>query len=298
MNVPDLAKILVPSLYSRILDIQFPWEGNVDMAFASQYYFCGIPDKSHQVFDAVHHQALKPISTFCPSIPDFTQYLPSADSSHYPDSVLALILLLDQAPRILYEGLDTRWTNDYFDIASIQLVKKLISSNAFPDAIECWTSFDYSFEDAMVRKFWLYAPLIHSEDIVNHRFMEGKIEEMRRDVEKYTGKRDPFRETKSRDAKDTILFSQLIRSGPPSTFADFFFWLFRVFDAHYPIIAEYGRYPYRNEAVGRITTERERAYLELTKNFGKPALSPKDAEKLRKQKEGGLWEELSDRGPW
>ncbi|KAJ3994975.1 hypothetical protein F5050DRAFT_1809108 [Lentinula boryana] len=298
MDVPDLASILIPALYTQILDIQFPWEGEVDMAFASQYYFRGTPDNSRQVFDALHHQALKPISKFRPSIPDFIRYLPDKSSPHYPEHTLALILLLDQGPRTLYRHLDVRWTYDYFDVASRKVVKTLISSNAFPDAIEDWTALGYSFEDAMVRKFWLYGPLIHSEEIADHQFVERKIEKMRQDVENYTGEQDPFRKMKDRDAEDTGLFAELIRSGPPSNFVDFFFWLFRVFDAHRPIIAEYGRYPYRNEAQGRITTEEERLYLELTRNFGKPTLSEEEVETLRRQKESGQWVELSNDGPW
>ncbi|KAF5358576.1 hypothetical protein D9757_012962 [Collybiopsis confluens] len=297
-HLPDLSKLLVPSLFTEILDIQFPWEGNVDIAFASRYYFQGTPDNSRRVFDTLHHQALKPISSFGPSIPDFIQYLPSAHSPRYLEYTLALVLLLDQGPRTLYRGLDVRWTYDFFDVSSRKLVKQLIASNSFPDAIKSWTSLGYSFEDAMVRKFWIYGPLIHSEDVEDHKFMEGKIEEMRRDVEKYAGVQDPSRQTQNRDANDTTLFAKLIRAGPPSTFTEFFFWLFRVFDAHYPIIKEYGRYPYRNDAQGRGTTEREKVYLALTKNFGRPALSLKDAEKLKNDKDKGIWEELSNKGPW
>lgn len=90
----------------------------------------------------------------------------------------------------------------------------------------------------------------------------------------------------------------LIQQGPPFDFTDFFFLVFRVFDAHLPIISEYGHYPYRNEAQGRDTMGKEKKYLKLTNDFGKPQLSAMEVDKIRKQKEAGVWEKLPDKGPW
>lgn len=298
MSKPDLSKILIPSLYTKILEIQFPWDGPVDMAFASQFYFLRIPDNSRQVYDALHRQALKPLSIFCPTIPDLIEYLPNPSNALYTEQTLALVLLLDQGPRTLYTGVDVRYTYDFFDVTSRKLVKSLISSGTFPDAVERWMELGYSFEDAMIRKFWLYGPLIHSEELADHQAVTPMIEGMRLDVEKYSGKRDPWRATQREDAKDTTLFSKLIRGGPPRTFPEFFFWLFRVFDAHLPIIAEYGRYPYRNDAQGRETAKREREYLKVTEDFGKPPLTRAEAQKLKDDKTAGVWEKLSDKGPW
>lgn len=294
----DLSKILVPSLYAEIIKIQFPWDGPVDIAFASQFYFLGIPDNSRQVYDALHHQALKPLSTFCPTIPDLIYYLPNPTDTLYPEQTLALILLLDQAPRALYTSVDVRYTYGFFDDVCRKLVKSLISSGALPDATERWTALGHSFEDVMIRKFWLYVPLVHSEDIADHRTVAPMIEEMRLEVERYSGKRDPWRDTEAQDAKDTTLFAKLIRGGPPRSSPDFFFWFFRVIRVHKPIIAEYGRYPYRNEAQGRESTEREREYLKVTGDFGKSHLTQAEAQKLRDDRKAGVWEELSDKGPW
>ncbi|KAK7029360.1 hypothetical protein VNI00_014614 [Paramarasmius palmivorus] len=149
----------------------------------------------------------------------------------------------------------------------------------------------------MVRKFWLYAPLIHSEELKDHDLVKTKIEEMRRDVEAYSGRRDPARDTWEEDAKDVTLFARLVKEEPPKTFADFFFWLFRVFDAHRPIIERYGRYPYRNVAQGRETSEAEEHYLQLTENFGMPELSEEEVQKLKRQVKEDVWDPLSDSGP-
>lgn len=55
----------------------------MDMVFASQFYFLGIPDDSHQVYDALHHQALKPLGTLCPIIPDLVNYFPGTSDAMY-----------------------------------------------------------------------------------------------------------------------------------------------------------------------------------------------------------------------
>lgn len=89
----------------------------------------------------------------------------------------------------------------------------------------------------MIRKFWLYVPLVHSEDIDDHRAVALMFEETRLEVERYSGERDPWRDTEAEDLKDTALFSKLMPGGPPRSSPEFFFWFLRVACAHLPIIA-------------------------------------------------------------
>ena len=300
-SIPDLSKILTPSLYQKILKVQFPWNGPVDMKFASRFYFRGVPDNSHAVYDTCHHTALKPLSKVflaTRTIPDLAVYLPEPSDPKYAEYALALILLVDQSPRSLYRHSDVRWGPMFFDVTSQRLIKRLVSAGTFPDDTEIWTRLGYSFEDIMVRKMWIYAPLIHSEHLEDQRLASGKIEQMRREVESYTGKTDPWRATKDKDGDDTMMFHRLIEQGPPGTFAEFFFWLYRIFDAHLPIIEKYGRYPYNNTSVGRVSTEEEEQYLLDTEGFHVPSLTDEEVRKLREQVERDIWEPLSDRGPW
>jgi uncharacterized protein (DUF924 family) len=249
----DLSKILTPTLYNKVLAVRFPWEGPVDIAFASKFFFEGIPDSTRDVYDVCYQNALKPISRIVPAIPELAQYLPLPDSPEYPEHTLGLVLLLDQGPRMLFVGMNSRYTNMYFDGMTEKLVKGLFISGILPVSVNRWMSLGYGFEDVMIRIIWFYAPLIHSEDAQNHRLMTVQIEEMRKQVEKYSGKRDPSRDTRKEDKMDTLLFAKLIRERPPSTFAEFFFWVFRVFDAHRPIIEKFGRYPYRNNVMVNIS---------------------------------------------
>ncbi|KAF5350761.1 hypothetical protein D9758_010366 [Tetrapyrgos nigripes] len=305
---PDLSKILTPALYTDIYKLAFPWthkpDGSLDIKWIADFLFRGVPNPSREIYDKLHHQVLKPISVYCPLVPQDIvsgSYLPSPTDPLYPERVFALLSILDQAPRRLYSarGLNSRYTFGYFDQISHELVKTLISKNAFPDTTEALTKLGYSFEDALIRRSWIYTPLVHSEDFADHELMEGKTEAIRKEVEVYSGRTDPYRATKDKDAQDPTVFRKLIFAGPPESndFADFMFWLFRVYDVHATIIRRYGQYPYRNVALGRMSTEDEKRFLEETDWFGQPMLTEEEVKKIRKQKEEGVWEPLHDGRP-
>src|ERR1700761_9594902 len=181
----DLCGILTPDLYGKIIDYQFPWSIPVNVSWAITFIFEGIPDHSHEVYDTVHRAALKPLSKYnpnvthpsameIPSVLDFMQCLPNPNESTYLEQALALILLLDQAPRILYQRLEQRWTYDYFSVMARSLVRHMIQTDTCPDSTVRWMSLGYPFEDAFMRKMFLYVPLVHSEDLADHGLLEVK----------------------------------------------------------------------------------------------------------------------------
>ncbi|KAK7457765.1 hypothetical protein VKT23_010104 [Stygiomarasmius scandens] len=305
---PDLSKILTPAFYGEAYKLAFPWtprpDGHIDVKWIADFYFRGIPDPAQEVYDAMHHQALKPISQFCPAVPDDLVsgvYLPSPLNPIYPERVLSLLFVLDQAPRRLYggAGLNARYTFGYFDVLSHSLVKNLLARGEFPDSTEALTKLGYSFEEALIRRMWLYTPLIHSENLADHDWMEAKTEAMRKEVEAYSGKADPYRATRGSDRKDPTLFSKLVTEGPPKDidFAGFMFWFYRVDDVHRAVISRFGRYPYRNTALGRVSTPEEEKFLEETNGFGQAKLTEEEVQKLRKQREEDVWEQLIDKRP-
>ncbi|KAL0576990.1 hypothetical protein V5O48_005000 [Marasmius crinis-equi] len=296
---PDLSRILTPDLYSKVLKLNFPWDGHVDIRFAAKFFFIGEPNISQQCFDAFHFRATKPISFICPEIPDVRKYLPDPNDPQYPEHVLALIIVLDQMPRRMYRGVDMRYTNMFFDATCLKLTKELVAADALPESTDDWQRLGFSFDDAVLRKNELYVSLVHSEDLSDHDFMVGRTEAMRKEVERHYGVRDPARDTMDKDAHDPLLFARLIKDGPPlnGSAPDFFFYFFRVVDAHRPVIKKFGRFPYRNEVMGRETTAREKEFLKATENFGSAGLSEAEVERLRKQVKDGIWDELSDRGP-
>ncbi|THU96196.1 hypothetical protein K435DRAFT_778657, partial [Dendrothele bispora CBS 962.96] len=303
---PDLSKIFTPTLYISAYKLAFPWtpkpDGTLDVQWMVNFYSRGTPDPARELYETLHHQVLKPISQHCPSIPEDLvsgAYLPSPkDDPLYPERLLSLLFVLDQAPRRLYNGsgMNARYTFGYFDVIVGMLVKNLIArggEDAFPESTETLTKLGYSFEEAMIRKLWFYSPVVHSEDIADHDWMQAKTEAMRKEVEEYAGKTDPSRKTRDSDMEDPKMFFKLFTSeGPPETedFAEFMFWYYRVFDAHRALLARFGRYPYRNTALGRVSTEEEERFIEETGGFGRARMTDEEVEKVRKQKEEGVWE--------
>ncbi|ESK86524.1 hypothetical protein Moror_9844 [Moniliophthora roreri MCA 2997] len=116
--------------------VAFPWDGAIDTKFASKLYFHGEPNVSQEVYDTCHIAALKPPSTICPGIPNLREYLPDPKVPQFPEHTLALVWLLDQAPRIIYKGLDMRYTSTLFDELAKTLVRDLILSDALPDSLD------------------------------------------------------------------------------------------------------------------------------------------------------------------
>src|ERR1700761_3371213 len=300
----DLHKVLTPALFSGIIAYQFPWDVPVDIKVATDFFW-GIPDNSRRVYDTIFHQALLPISQLVPNVPNLTHYLPPMNKEHekeYLEHTLALILLVDQGPRSLFRGINNRYTVGFFDVMAQNLVKDLISAGKLPDSIDRWMKvLGFPFEDAMMRKYWFYAPLIHSEDLRDHEIGDAKVEEMRKEIEEYSGTRDPARDTREEDSRDTLLFARLVGAGPPSnpSFAEFMFWIFRIFDAHTPVIKEYGRYPASNRVTGRETTSKEEKFLRINEELGMPksSLTDEEAAKIKRQVKDGVWDKLVDKGP-
>lgn len=105
--------------------------------------------------------------------------------------------------------MDIDWVYRYFDVMSKQFVKSLLAKGVFPDATTRWTALGYSFEDAMFRKFLMYAPFIHSEDTADHTLVDDNLARMRKEVEAYSGQRDPGRDTRERDRQDVLLFARM-----------------------------------------------------------------------------------------
>ncbi|KAI3598431.1 a-pheromone processing metallopeptidase ste23 [Moniliophthora roreri] len=132
-----------------------------------------------------------------------------------------------------------------------------------------------------------------------------EMEEMRRAIEEYSGKRDPARDTRVEDTQDTRLFEWLendaeqLKDATKDESVEFSSRAFRVVEAHRPIVARFGRYPHRKGVVGRTAAQEGKDYLEETNHWGVPRLSEEELEKLRQQVSVGEWDTLSDhKKPW
>lgn len=295
----SLSALLPSSRLYAIFQARIPWPRSTPLNFAhvrdsSSYFDTG-------AFHALCFSALKRLSEIhCLDVADELFALLSEPESHeFPEQALGLLLLLDQSPRQLFSSHDERWTYSYFDALALRVLNRLraLPEALQPDRKERWTDeMGYTFSHWAVTRFWFTAPLTHSESIADQELQQRLCNEVRIAVEATTGTRDAYRECGTELATDPTAFSRRARMGPPVgddiTMADFVFWFLMIFDAHVPIIRAFGRFPFRNGAMGRVTTEAEKSFLERTGGFG--TLGEEAQRRIREDVQAGRWTPLGE----
>lgn len=163
---------------------------------------------------------------------------------------LSLILLLDQISRNSYRGSASKVVFEVFDPLA-----QGIALRAIDDGIPS--------QDPLVRyrlayRFWFLMPLMHSEDLAIHDTAIKEFEKLSTDVKELvdTGP-DSVSRKDTDELKCQAVLTQNIQGakGLCNTLIDFE-------KKHQVIIAQFGRYPHRNEALGRTPTKEEEEYLE------------------------------------
>ncbi|GJE92993.1 hypothetical protein PsYK624_091520 [Phanerochaete sordida] len=300
-NSNDLSKVLTPELFEALRRVHMPWAEDkpLDYYAVVKGFFGGEPDHRPEFYRLAFHQALKPLSELgVEYVPDLMQFLPPPEAPNFPSQALGLLLLLDQAPRSVFSGTNERYTYGYFDVLAQRVVLRLLALPAHlrPDSTARLMAQGWSREYALVARFWFYTPLIHSESEQYHEMQIALMEDLRSEVEACVGKQDPGRATMKQDFEDVYGFARLIRTAPIHEgvgMDGFFFWLLRVIVVHVPIIRKFGHYPYRNNSLGRVSTEEEEQYAKDTDYFA----MQRDEEvikKIRADVEAGKWSPLQD----
>lgn len=311
--VADLKALLGPEILGLTVAQRLPWDKHaaIDFSEAIDWTFFGGPlcDTSHQTItaedEAILHQktlsALKILASMGLAninIPGLVETLlpPPADPS-FPELALGLQLVLDQAPRELLDGpLDDRWVYGYFGELSVGLAQQLraLPTDQSPHSWARWkdgASLDYF----VWARLWFMAPIVHHEGLAHQA--AAMTEELRVLVESECGGgvRDPYRDLPEGVRWDLYGFPRMMerRQGPPkgddgkSNLAAGCFWICALLDVHYPILKEYGRYPYRNSVLGRASTSDEEAWLQKSMVF-KP-LAPEVVKRISEDVEAGRW---------
>lgn len=121
-----------------------------------------------------------------------------------PDSMLALIVTLDQFPRNMYRGTPAMFEWDSY---LLPLVKKMIERGD-------------DLKIPMARRAFAYMPLMHSENLDDQSLCVKRVDQRLDD--------------------DNTLFHA---------------------KAHRKLIKQFGRFPHRNEIIGRASTPEEIQYL-------------------------------------
>ncbi|KAJ7185707.1 hypothetical protein C8R46DRAFT_1061495 [Mycena filopes] len=283
-HTETLEYLLRPEVLNAAFSVHWPWPKSapVDWEGVRDVYFGDQMDVD-KLREACY-PALKKLS-----------FLPPPSAPEFPQQALGLLILIDQGSRLLLNGVDARWTNDYFDYVAYAFVSRLLDlpENLRPDTAERWTNVGYSFDAWVAIRFWFIAPLAHAEIWASQERAVALADEARVVTERRTGVADPYRRTRDKNSRDPLAFARIFTAGPPAgniTMPEFIYWFSMVIDVHPPIIREFGRYPYRNRAFGRIARAGEEQFLKDTNCFG--CIDAESAAKIRQDVLAGRWTPL------
>ncbi|KAJ5810339.1 uncharacterized protein N7503_002557 [Penicillium pulvis] len=174
-----------------------------------------------------------------------TEILSAVDTKN-PLTWLSLVLLLDQVPRNCYRGPESKKVFTSFDPLACEIALKAISLG-----IPAQNPIRYMLS----YRFWFHLPLMHSEDVGVHHQAVKMHEETARDMEAFLKVERDSLDEDERECFDTLFQKKDFLKG----------WLDNTLDfekRHLVIVEQFGRYPHRNKALGRASTEEEVKYLE------------------------------------
>lgn len=303
MSRIDIKSMLTPELLDEVHKILYPLPKTTSLnAKELMENFVSPPnsDVIDRLYALCFDQVLKPLSQVSiDKIPDLMECLPPPEAANFPERALGAILTLDQVPRIILSGIDTRWVNGFFDSLARRLLAQLhaLPTELRPDNIERWRSLGYSYDNIFDRRMIINVPLVHSEDIELHRQQMEETEALRCAVEKHYGVTDVSRSLDAEDKNDVIAFYRLIHFPPAfdeeTGFHEYLFQWCRIRRVHEPIIRTFGRYPYRNAYFGRENTKEEDEFLKDTKYMATP--KEETRKKLSEDITAGRWTPLQGR---
>lgn len=237
-----------PTLYSNLLKIWF--EGLPEGAtcptdqLGMRWFGLGASENDKASFDkACHsgfHEVLSSISPTKFPLPAFTDA--DADHTNYPDIAapfvgqfyqnnsrdpdagLGLTLLLDQIPRNIFRR-DQALIYGHYD---------RIARAVFYAVHNYQLDKHERYAMSPVHRTWFYLPLMHSESLADHQLFGQQIDDLKSGLE----------------VKDDHRAAQYV--GQTLSFGK----------RHVDILKKFGRYPHRNEWLGREMTDEEREWLD------------------------------------
>jgi uncharacterized protein (DUF924 family) len=162
-----------------------------------------------------------------------------------PCDWMSLLILLDQMPRNCYRGASSSVVFNEFDPLARDVARAAIQLGV-PDDPEIRWQFGY--------RSWFYMPLMHSENFTDHELALEGFKGTLADLESLAAEEVVSSgEYHGRAIKvvsaDVNAAREMIRANVNFE------------QMHYDIIKRFGRYPHRNEALGRTPTAQETEYL-------------------------------------
>ncbi|KAI3396512.1 hypothetical protein diail_12132 [Diaporthe ilicicola] len=226
------------------------------------------------------------------AIPDMTGFLPSPEDPEFPEQAFGIHVLLDQAPRVLFKGIDGRWTS-WFDKTARKLYEYFygLPERLRPWARDAWAGSTFEYWACIAIEF--NATMAHHESTGDQQLSAVHTEQLRRAVEGFSGHRDPIRDDSTPlDEYSMVKLVSHVDLHQDWSFHESAFFFFMVDDAHRPIVDRFGRYPYRNAIEGRDSTIDELEWIQKTDHFAEA--SPEVARRVRRDLAAGRWTPLGD----
>ncbi|KAH0279978.1 DUF924-domain-containing protein, partial [Aureobasidium melanogenum] len=159
---------------------------------------------------------------------------------------MALIILLDQIPRNCYRGMEAAKVTWVFDplARAIALRARELGLHKRPE-VRCRLGY----------RLWFFMPMEHAEDLEMQEFM---VEEQQQRFEDM----DSLMQGRLNTKDDDALSCRRVSLERKEEFEVCRSVLQKAVDEHYDAIKKFGRFPYRNLALGRTTTMEEQAFLD------------------------------------
>ncbi|KAF2805986.1 DUF924-domain-containing protein [Mytilinidion resinicola] len=250
-------EIFNPSLYKLV---QSTWFGGLPegaraptMEVAKKWWGNGVPPEEKAAFDTIcRSNFLSALESIGPEKYPLSQVPSSAiaepflreiseqspqdegaeSASESASTALSLILILDQMPRnILRTPSTLPLVYNHYDTIATAVMASLLSPNSTMPRLDKHPLYRLS----SAHRFWFYMPHMHSESRELHKQLAGVLDEFR---------------------------SELVEAGAECEASLGYFDRAANFEKiHAKIIERFGRYPYRNEVLGRESTEEEAKYL-------------------------------------
>ncbi|KAE8381116.1 hypothetical protein BDV26DRAFT_256125 [Aspergillus bertholletiae] len=159
---------------------------------------------------------------------------------------MALIILLDQIPRNCYRGDEARVAYSLFDPLALYIALRAIETG-IP------THSDVRYRHAY--RFWFYMPLVHSEQLDMQERLNQEYDRMFSDSRHLV-------HTVPSGSDDQVLYCRDVLTRRNSVYNEWEQILQSIAADYARQIRRFSRYPRRNQALKRESTEEERQYLE------------------------------------
>ncbi|KAK5788587.1 hypothetical protein VI817_009545 [Penicillium citrinum] len=246
-KIPELKQKLTPALLEEVRDFWFAHCSDVNsLILPGQSEMMKWFKKDVEFDKACVTQFQPALEAILASGASASDILNSVDQNH-PLAWVSLIILLDQVPRNCYRGNDSKLVFTRFDPLAQEITLRAIQNNVPSQSSQIRYRLAY--------RFWFHLPLMHSETLAIHEQAVKLHEDTARDMEDLLA-----RDVNTLNADEKVCFDFL--SAQRDALQAYLVNGLDFEKRHKVIIERFGRYPHRNQAIGRESTREEIDYLE------------------------------------